>query len=73
MTEAGGIMPDALEDLVGGFSGFVEMVDLYLEEVYGMKIRVYEDPTPEATTQENKKMVASILKKFYKRDYGGYV
>ena len=73
MTEAGGIMPDALEDLVGGFSGFVEMVDLYLEEVYGMKIRVYEDPAPETTTQENKKMVASILKKFYKREYGGYV
>ena len=73
MAEAGGIMPDALEDLVGGFSGFVEMVDLYLEEVYGMKIRVYEDPAPETTTLENKKMVASILKKFYKRDYGGYV
>ena len=32
------------------------------------EVRVYEDPTPEATTLGNKKMVASILKKNYKRD-----
>jgi hypothetical protein len=37
------------------------------------EVRVYEDSTPEATTLGNKKMVASILKKIYKRDYGKYV